>query len=143
MTITYEPPVDSYGKTLPQNGLPDAKVPCGTCKLCCKNSAVLMMPISGDVAENYDTIPFPLNTEFRILRIKDNGDCTYLGENGCTIYDRRPYMCRIYDCRAQSQMYTRKERKQLVKEKSMDPAILKRGAILIHQAAKQLKKESE
>lgn len=99
-----------------------------------------MMPISGDVAENYDTIPFPLNKDFRMLKVKDNGECTYLGENGCTIYERRPYMCRIYDCREQSQMYTRKQRKQLVKEGSMNPEVLKRGAILIHQANK-LKKE--
>lgn len=30
---------------------------------------------------------------------KANGECVYLGENGCTIHDRAPSLCRVVDCR--------------------------------------------
>jgi Fe-S-cluster containining protein len=30
--------------------------------------------------------------------------CRYLGAKGCTIYERRPYTCRLYDCRAHMAM---------------------------------------
>jgi Fe-S-cluster containining protein len=36
-----------------------------------------------------------------VLKLKDNGDCTHLGPSGCTIYDRRPGVCRGFDCRKQ------------------------------------------
>jgi len=35
-----------------------------------------------------------------ILEHKNNGDCIYLDrQKGCTIYDRRPYICVKLDCR--------------------------------------------
>ncbi len=33
------------------------------------------------------------------LAKKENDDCVYLGPNGCTIYERRPIVCRSFDCR--------------------------------------------
>ena len=33
----------------------------------------------------------------RVLRREANGDCTFLGENGCTLpYETRPLVCRLY-----------------------------------------------
>jgi Fe-S-cluster containining protein len=37
--------------------------------------------------------------QHRVLKTKPNGECTHLSEDGCTIYDRRPSVCRTYDCR--------------------------------------------
>lgn len=35
-----------------------------------------------------------------MLAKKENSkDCYYLGDDGCTIYDKRPKMCREMDCR--------------------------------------------
>ena len=33
-----------------------------------------------------------------VLAHKPNGDCVYLGASGCTIYEKRPLMCRRFDC---------------------------------------------
>lgn len=33
------------------------------------------------------------------LQKKQNGECIYLNENGCSIYERSPWTCRIFDCR--------------------------------------------
>lgn len=34
-----------------------------------------------------------------MLAHKDNGDCIYLGDTGCTIHERKPQQCREMDCR--------------------------------------------
>jgi Fe-S-cluster containining protein len=33
------------------------------------------------------------------LKHKPNGDCVYLGEDGCTIHGQQPYVCKSFDCR--------------------------------------------
>lgn len=127
---------------LPERGKPDAQVPCGTCKLCCQGkTAVLIMPEYGDDASTYETtdrpVPdFPPMEDVLFLKFKPNGDCFYLGDNGCTIHGRAPYMCRIFDCREQHKMYTKKQREELSKKSIIDGKILRRGAILLHQQGK-------
>lgn len=34
-----------------------------------------------------------------MLKHKPNGDCVYLDENGCSIHDHAPWVCRMFDCR--------------------------------------------
>jgi len=34
-----------------------------------------------------------------------NGDCVYLGDNGCTIHGRAPALCRAADCRSVALRY--------------------------------------
>lgn len=52
----------------------------------------------GDDPSAYFTRPGP-NGE-RVLARGANGDCVYLGPDGCRIHDRKPYECRAFDCRA-------------------------------------------
>lgn len=55
-----------------------------------------MHPENGDNVLDYDT----QIVEGRLaLKWKDNGDCIYLGEKGCTIWPRRPAVCKEFDCR--------------------------------------------
>lgn len=107
-----------------------ANVPCGTCKLCCKKTLVMLLPQEGDIVESYERhqvngAPF--------LRVKDNGDCWYLGDDGCTIHDRAPYLCRTYDCRQQHAMYTREQRRKMIKRGLLNKEVLQRGNELIRQ----------
>ena len=67
------------------------------------------------------------------LAHKPNGDCVYLGEKGCTIHERRPAVCRAYDCAGQFRQFTRAERRRGVREKWLDPAILARGREIAEQ----------
>lgn len=69
---------------------------CGKCSACCHTS----VPI-----EPHDD---PRLTEFieytsgyKRTKTKRNGDCIYLGPNGCTVYEYRPEICREFDCRAE------------------------------------------
>lgn len=72
-------------------------VPCNGCTRCCEGDAVRLLP--GDDFGAYQTEPHPWLPGERMLAHKDNGDCIYLGEAGCTIHERRPQMCREMDCR--------------------------------------------
>lgn len=79
-----------------------ADTPCNGCTECCKNEVIALLPQNGDVMENYDytTIIDPRNgAEIFMIKRQDNGACIYLGEKGCTIYEKRPLICRVYDCR--------------------------------------------
>ena len=108
---------------------PPATVPCGGCRLCCQKNPVMLMPEVGDDIHSYDTVEGPEGRKY--LRIKDNGDCVYLGVGGCTIHERVPYACRVYDCRADYARYTRAERRAGIKEGMLDKAIMKRGYELL------------
>ena len=66
-------------------------VPCGTCRACCKAPwFVKLMSWEKDKHGGVDIVPK-----------KDNGDCIYLIEEGCSLFGKpeRPYVCRSFDCR--------------------------------------------
>jgi hypothetical protein len=66
---------------------------CGRCVACCKRELVPLQP-GDDMTLETRTL-----MGFQVLKQKENGDCFYLGKRGCTIYDRRPQICRAFDCR--------------------------------------------
>ena len=114
----------------------DVRVPCGKCKLCCQgNTLVALVPERGDDIAQYETVAYG---EFIGLKLKPNGDCWYLGESGCTIHGNAPYMCRIYDCRAQHAYYDKRTRENLIKQGVLNKATMRQGAILIHQHEKAI-----
>lgn len=125
---------------LPLNHLgrpPDATVPCGSCKRCCQgNSIVMLMPDEGDVVETYEHeyVDLPGAGRGPIIKRYPNGDCVYLGENGCTIHDRAPVVCRVFDCRGAYlafMQYPRQERKRMIRKGIADNAILDIGRTML------------
>lgn len=110
----------------------EAHVPCGSCKLCCQRfTAVAILPQHGDDPEAFET---RRDGGILMLKHKDNGDCVYLNEKGCSIHGRAPYMCRTYDCREQHKMYSKQQRRTFIAAGMLDPQVLRRGAALIQQA---------
>ena len=77
------------------------QVNCAGCIACCKNENLALYPEHGDNPEEYAVSivksPITDGTVFA-LQQKPNGDCIYLGASGCTIYSRRPYACRRFNC---------------------------------------------
>jgi Fe-S-cluster containining protein len=74
-----------------------ANVPCNGCTACCQGDLIILKPHLGDVAQDYTTY---FDGQNFILEHKKNRDCIYLDRSkGCTIYDRRPVVCRGLDCR--------------------------------------------
>lgn len=76
----------------------------------------------------------------QVLAHKLNGDCVYLGPGGCSIYDRRPILCRAFDCRDWARKFNMKEWKILAKKKPhlVDLAIIRQGKRLLRQATAAL-----
>jgi len=87
----------------------NADVPCGNCHACCERDLIFLHPECGDIIDDYEHEPAPKPFEGRfILRHSLNGDCYYLGLNGCVIHGKAPAICREFDCRefARSLGYT-------------------------------------
>lgn len=61
------------------------------------------------------------------LKSRPGGGCIYLGDDGCTIHDRRPQVCRTFDCRDIYRKTTRAQRRHLVKSGVADKRIFDAG----------------
>jgi Fe-S-cluster containining protein len=53
--------------------------------------------------------------EVFLLATTPEGACVYLGPEGCTIYERRPLLCRSFDCRKHYLILPRQDRDNLVR----------------------------
>lgn len=98
------------------DNIQNTDVPCNGCRVCCKNQAIMLHPEKGDVEIGYKTVEIvnPMTgMPALMLDHKENGDCVYLGENGCEIYERRPVICQKYDCRKLYVTLTRAQREHL------------------------------
>ena len=108
-------------------------VPCGDCHLCCK----MMTPLRPDEAGSYQTAQWfrdGLNKPpVVILDRLPNGDCFYLGPDGCTIHERAPSACRDYDCRQMFKDSDRPGRKLAIKQGRVAKEIFDRGRELIER----------
>jgi len=72
-------------------------VPCKTCRACCRGD-ILILPM--DTHSGYETVKFdhPLLGPAERLAQNPDGTCIYL-DGGCSIYDKRPTVCKAFDCR--------------------------------------------
>ena len=73
-----------------------SQVPCNGCSACCRQHIVRL-----SAADEANLIFYQWREigSTRVLKTAPNGDCIHLGTAGCTIYDKRPEVCRSYDCR--------------------------------------------
>jgi Fe-S-cluster containining protein len=62
-----------------------------------------------------------------VLATDEKGWCVYLGERGCKIYERRPLLCRSFDCRKHYLMLPRGDRDNLVRLKLSSRAVFNAG----------------
>lgn len=94
-----------------------------------------LRPEMGDVAADYQTALWYRDgigeKAVLILDRLPNGDCFYLGPDGCTIHERAPYECRKFDCRQSFKNSDRAGRKIAAKRGIMSKAIFDRGRELL------------
>ncbi len=78
-------------------------VPCNGCTVCCRSRDLIVIhPEDGDILADYDTQPIthPFTGEpAHALKHKPNGHCAYLTDEGCSIHERAPAVCKEFDCR--------------------------------------------
>jgi Fe-S-cluster containining protein len=110
--------------------------PCNGCTLCCKNDAVRIYDFED--ASQWKTEPHFLYPNERMLAHKSNHDCYYLGENGCTIQETKPYMCKTGDCRLLTLKVSFDEAKE---SKRINFYVWKKGQQLLKKTDKKTLKQ--
>ncbi|QYU68600.1 YkgJ family cysteine cluster protein [Leptolyngbya sp. 15MV] len=99
-------------------GVQSVEVPCQGCTRCSHGDAIFLHPELGDVPAAYLTQLMwnPIRRRMELaLRRKPDGTCIYLGDGSCTIHERKPVVCREFDCRRFYASFTRAERRRLVR----------------------------
>jgi hypothetical protein len=90
-------------------------VPCGSCRACCRHNLIPLMPERGDAIWTYEhEVIVTLAGPAAVLQRAHSGECIYLGQDGCTIHDRAPAVCRAFDCRDLFRTKARAERDAMV-----------------------------
>jgi Fe-S-cluster containining protein len=105
-------------------------VPCGTCRLCCQGGeAILLFPHLGDDPGQYQTVETPVGL---MIAQRENGDCVYLDERGCSIHDRAPVICREFDCIESARRIGYGSRaRRLIHQQVISVDVLRRGRELL------------
>ncbi len=76
-----------------------------------------------------------------LLATDANGQCVYLGASGCTIYDRRPLLCRSFDCRKHYLILPKQDRDNLVRLGLSSRAVLNAGRARVKSLSSEERKE--
>ena len=116
-----------------------ADVPCGSCTACCRSSElVVLLPEKGDdldiLTRRGEVAGIP------VLAHNPTGECAYLEDDGCSIYEHRPFVCRGFDCRALHKTLPRKRLRAMVKEGAISKAVVKAGAERLHTLSEEWNK---
>lgn len=82
-----------------RGGQASADVPCGDCNACCHEMSVYLD--DDELGEYRSVIEVDEQGQNRPrLERADDDSCVYLDDSGaCSIYTRRPRLCRTFDCR--------------------------------------------
>jgi Fe-S-cluster containining protein len=105
-------------------------VPCGSCTVCCSsNQGLFLHPEQGDDVESYQhqVAADKAGNPVFLLTTTKSGACVYLGASGCTIYERRPLLCRSFDCRKHYLILPRQDRDNLVRLNLSSRAVFNAG----------------
>ena len=111
------------------------EVPCDGCTLCCQGDAIRLL--EEDDPESYFTEPHSYIPGALMLAHKPNGDCIYLAENGCSIHDHVPALCRAADCRALAYKYNFEIALKLHESGSIDLRVWDKGNELIKKMRRE------
>jgi Fe-S-cluster containining protein len=83
----------------------EATVNCGHCTACCRDAPLIVLT-EGERPEPFDKMVRIVvecddgkEKSFWLLPHQPNGDCYYLRDGQCSVYEQRPKMCRTFDCR--------------------------------------------
>ena len=95
---------------------------CNGCTACCRGEMIPLLP--DDDPSLYETVE--LGDILWLARDK-KGNCIYLRDNGCSIYDHQPITCRKFDCGSYFSSKTPKERAELIRNSPRFKEIFKAG----------------
>jgi len=103
-------------------------VPCNGCRACCLHDMIPLMRERGGRIWLYEReVIASASGRTAVLQCGKTGECIYLGQDGCTIHDRAPAICRAFDCREMFLRKTRAERLAMVKSGMVSNEVFSAG----------------
>jgi Fe-S-cluster containining protein len=105
---------------------------------------LVLHPGLGDDIDSYQvrTVADPETVAVvHLLATKEGGECIYLGTSGCTIYERRPVLCRNFDCRKLYLILPKQDRSNLVRLGMSSQAVLNAGKARVQTLSIEERKE--
>jgi hypothetical protein len=73
----------------------------------------------------------------RALQRRPDGACVYLGEKGCTIWDRAPHVCQVFSCADVVTRWNRNERRHMVNSGKLPKSLFIRGREILELYEKE------
>ena len=120
-------------------------MPCNGCTECCSsNQGLFLHPEQGDEVGSYRHQVLrdqATGNPVFLLATEANGQCVYLGASGCTIYDRRPLLCRSFDCRKHYLILPKQDRDNLVRLGLSSRAVFNAGRARLKSLSSEKRKE--
>jgi Fe-S-cluster containining protein len=101
----------------------EAHIDCGACRACCHQIVVLDDRETGYDCDTHATPNGPV----RLLKRQADGACIYLTDAGCSIYDARPAVCRLFDCGGWYKEAPRAAVKSMIREGGQYKRMAKEG----------------
>ena len=117
------------------------EVPCNGCTLCCQGDAIRLLP--EDNSAEYQIVPHPYIAGTLMLAHKQNGECIYVNEHGCSIHNHAPSLCRSADCRSIALKIDFETARKLHLMKKLDMRVWDQGHKLLEAMRKQIKNSRE
>lgn len=111
-----------------------SSVPCGTCSLCC-HGHIFLHP--DEDAKGLPTVTDRRVDGMMLRRLLQNpdGSCSHLVEGRCSVYERRPRICRIFDCREHYHLPAAQRRRiEALLTDDNSKAVIARGRFLVESA---------
>ena len=105
------------------------EVACNGCTACCRNNLIALLPDDGDDVESYVREPMRASNGIIVgyhIPQKPDGSCHYLRAGACSIYARRPAVCRTFDCRKWFLSFEREQRRELFGNGGIEDAARRR-----------------
>jgi len=95
---------------------------CGGCTACCEwGDDTAIRPVLSQYEQS--VLRHTIVKGVARLEANEHGNCVYLGNKGCTIYDHRPDQCKFFDCR---HLYNNMKDKTFIR-------VILRGSSLVRQ----------
>ena len=127
-------------KKIEKQALYIREVPCNGCTICCQGDAIRLQ--DEDIVADYMTVPHPYLKNIFMLAHKENGDCIYLSDSGCSIHDRAPSLCRTADCRSVAIKLDFAKAKQLHLAGLLDLKVWDKGNDLLKEMKSEILKNN-
>lgn len=99
------------GVVADKHSVANAEVDCASIISICKMRCCRALDIELSRQDLADGLRWEIEAPYLLAR--DAHGCCYLGEAGCTVYERRPATCRSYDCRQDDRIWLDFERRIL------------------------------